>query len=398
MPRIEDFLSLYSKENTRRGYRTSLRHFFDVVYRNERVNDDSHYETLAERYIQELEKKSRKLENDMLLFAAALSKNAPITARARIAAVKEFMLRNGYDFSPVLVRDMRREIPKGYAQTEEEEMDRSTLKKILQHCDIRARALFLVLVSSGMRIGELLQVTLTDIDLNKKPAQIRIRKEYTKTRTARTAFISEEAAEAVQAWLKIRTAHMASAENRNAGLVAHGLSAPKKKNDNRLFPYEYGTIDKVWDAALKKAELFSIDDITGRKTLHIHMLRKFFRTNAATKIPVDLAEALMGHTGYLTGAYRRYTKEQLADFYAKAEPALTVFIADDSETKEKVAALTHENEMLKQRLSSIEIQLKANVQTVTQKTEQKFIEIAQDPQQIQELISVLKEIAAKQNA
>ena len=77
MPRIEDFLSLYSKENTRRGYRTSLRHFFDVVYRNERVNDDSHYETLAERYIQELEKKSRKLENDMLLFAAASARTHP---------------------------------------------------------------------------------------------------------------------------------------------------------------------------------------------------------------------------------------------------------------------------------------------------------------------------------
>lgn len=398
MPRIDDFTKLYSKENTRRGYKTSLRHYFDVVYRLERVNNDAHYEALADRYIAELDQGIRKLENDVLAFTAALNNNAPITARSRIAAVKEFMLRNGHDFSPVLIRDIRREIPKGYSQSEEDEMDRNTLKKILQHCDVRGRAIFLVLVSSGMRVGEVLHITLDDIDLTKKPARISIRREYTKTRTARFAYISEEATDAVNAWLKIRTAHMASAENRNAGLVAHGLSTPKKKDDPRLFPYEYKTVDHAWSTAVKKAELFSIDDITKRKTLHVHMLRKFFRTNAATKVPVDLAEHLMGHAGYLSASYRRYTKEQLAEYYKKAEPALTVFQNDDRETKEKVSALTQENEELKRRLNDVELKLKADVQGVTNKTVQNFTEVVQDPKQLAELLEVLNQLMAKQTA
>lgn len=275
--------------------KSSIRGIFDVVFKLERIEDDAHYEDLADRYFQELEKGKRTIETDVLTFAAALSDYAPITSRARMAAVKEFLIHSGYDLSPQTIRGIRREIPKGFAQTEEIDMDREIIQKILQHCDLRGRAIFLVLISSGMRVGELLCIQKEDIDFNKTPVEIRVRKEYTKTRTKRTAFMSQEATDAVQAWLKVRDAHLASSENRNKGLIAHGLSATKKINDQRLFPYEYSTVDKIFENAVRKAGLFSKDDTTNRKQLHIHQFRKYFRTNAATKIPVDLAEALMGH-------------------------------------------------------------------------------------------------------
>jgi len=40
---------------------------------------------------------------------------------------------------------------------------------------------------------------------------------------------------------------------------------------------------------------------------------------------VDVTEALMGHEGYLTEVYRRYSAEDLAKFYLQGEPALSVF-------------------------------------------------------------------------
>jgi len=169
--------------------------------------------------------------------------------------------------------------------------------------------------------------------------------------------MSEEAAEAVKAWLTVRTAHVTAAENRNKGLVAHGLSTEKKKDDDRVFPYEYGTINVIWENAVKKAGLFSKDDITGRNQLHIHQLRKYFRTQTATKIPVDVAEALMGHSRYLTKAYRKHTREQIADYYLKAEPVVTIFISDDPEVRGKVTELSKENEALKERISSLERQI-----------------------------------------
>jgi len=42
-------------------------------------------------------------------------------------------------------------------------------------------------------------------------------------------------------------------------------------------------------------------------------------------MPVDVVEALMGHERYLTEVYRRYSVEQLAEFYVKGEHALLVF-------------------------------------------------------------------------
>ena len=45
----------------------------------------------------------------------------------------------------------------------------------------------------------------------------------------------------------------------------------------------------------------------------------------ATIIPVDIVEALIGHEGYLTSVYRRYTKEDLAKKYLEAESSILIF-------------------------------------------------------------------------
>jgi len=60
-----------------------------------------------------------------------------------------------------------------------------------------------MLASSGMRIGEALQLELDDLNLNSYPAKIYIRGEYTKSGNPRIAFIFSEAKEAVEEWLKI---------------------------------------------------------------------------------------------------------------------------------------------------------------------------------------------------
>ena len=56
------------------------------------------------------------------------------------------------------------------------------------------------------------------------------------------------------------------------------------------------------------------------------MLRKFFRSQFALAVPLDIVEALMGRSGYLTEAYRRYTKRQMAEYYKKGEHILTIQI------------------------------------------------------------------------
>ncbi|MEM2027605.1 MAG: site-specific integrase [Candidatus Bathyarchaeia archaeon] len=75
------------------------------------------------------------------------------------------------------------------------------LRQILNHMDAKGRSLFLVLASSGMRIGEALKLMVEDVDLASEPPRINIRGEYTKTGNPRIAFISSEAKETIQEWL-----------------------------------------------------------------------------------------------------------------------------------------------------------------------------------------------------
>jgi hypothetical protein len=41
----------------------------------------------------------------------------------------------------------------------------------------------------------------------------------------------------------------------------------------------------------------------------------------------------MGHEGYLASAYRRYTKEQMAEYYAKSENMVTLQISPKDITR-----------------------------------------------------------------
>jgi len=81
----------------------------------------------------------------------------------------------------------------------------------------------------------------------------------------------------------------------------------------------------MWNNSLRKAGFMSRDKQTNHRRMHPHVLRKFFRTKLGSVIPVDVVEALMGHEGYLTEVYRRYTEEDLAQFYKQGEHALLIF-------------------------------------------------------------------------
>jgi integrase len=87
--------------------------------------------------------------------------------------VKEFLSAHDVDLKSQDLKRIRFKLPKGNARTIEKELDTEAIRSILQHMDARGGALVLVLASSGMRVGEALQVDLNDIDLNAKPASAR---------------------------------------------------------------------------------------------------------------------------------------------------------------------------------------------------------------------------------
>jgi integrase len=375
--RIENFISLYPKRNTQKVYRAGIYVLLDCVYGKVRKGasitkeERETYERLADQYFSE----ERDYHEDLLRLAAYMNGRPPIAARARISGALEFLRYNDIEFTDKQRKQLSTKLPKGKtARTAEKDIETETLKKILTHMDLKGRAATLVLVSSGMRVGELFQIKLSDVDLDTIPPQIVIRGEGTKSGDTRTVFISNEAKEALKEWKKIRGQYINSSKNRSKGLVSKDIV--NEENDKRLFPFTVENFREVWENALRKAELYTRDSSTGRSQIRVHGLRKFFRSQLALSCPVDIVEALMGHEGYLTDAYRRYTRKQMGEYYLKGEHYVTIMGTGDireiqdrlqdtqaavkgykdiiTEQAEEIAELKRKYEVQEQRLIALE--------------------------------------------
>ncbi|MEM0253239.1 MAG: tyrosine-type recombinase/integrase [Candidatus Bathyarchaeia archaeon] len=324
---IQDWLKTYGEERTRRVFYSGLKAFMEYLYNVKFKNGvDESLEAYAASYLRECRDGKRDWFKDLLGFAAYLHDRPPKTAHTYLGAVKNWI---EFSLDVELTRKqsklLRGRLPKGNkARTEEDELSREKLRRLLSHMPLHGKALFLLLASSGIRISEALSLKLDDLDLNSDPVIVRVRGEYTKAGDAYYSFISKEAREILVEWLKQRDKYLEAAVNRGRGLAKLGRGM-KQPSDDRVFPFSVKTAEAIWINALRKAELESRDKSTGRRTLHIHMLRKFFQSQMKyAGVPEDIVEALIGHSGYLDEAYRRYSREQMAEWYKKGEPYLLV--------------------------------------------------------------------------
>ena len=364
---IADFLATYQTPGTRRSYGAAVRAFLDSVSAPSARTagrghltpaDRARYEALAVAYLTD----DRDRAADIIRSARAWTVT-PQTARMRVAAIAEFLAHHGRDLSERDRKRIRAKLPRGGAVTRRGELTPGMLRTVAGHCDERGRALVLVLASSGMRIGEAVRVRLSDLDLDASPATIEIRPEFTKTRTGRLVFLSAEAADAARAWLAVRDRYLCAAVERASGCVG-----AKDRGDPRLFPFTVGTAEDAWARVLAKAGLAERDERTRRLVRPLHSLRAFFRSQLALGCPVDIVEVLMGHEGYLTDAYRRYPRQQIADAYRAAEEHVTVLVPAEyralrSQVADRLQAhgeilesVVRENVQLKDRVADLERQ------------------------------------------
>jgi len=353
--RWEAFIRTYTSQSTIRTYKASIKKFFRHIYQEQFTT----LEEAAEKYFAE----DRDHQEDITSFFIAIKDSPPKSVTTYLAAVKAFLIENDIELKQKFWRKLKRRKKGSRALTQDTVPSNKQLRQIFTHMRAKGKALFLVLSSSGMRIGETLQLQLDDLDLDSKPAKIHIQGAYTKSGNPRTAFISSEATETLTSWLKIRDKSLKAAIGRSRG-------HKPKEDDNRVFSFTKINAYAIWNNALDKAGLNGRDKTTDRRKFHPHVLRKFFRSQLGTVIPVDVVEALMGHEGYLTQVYRRYSLEQLGEFYLKGEATLSVFTEMEEvsklrkEVKERnkilqtlVNGLTRENMEFKDKLATVESQM-----------------------------------------
>lgn len=345
--KIKAFFSTFRAASTVNTYSWILRKFFHTIYGDGDVGQQ------AERYFSE----KRDYQQDVETFFAEMKDSPPMTVSSSLSCVRSFFLHNHVELPQWFWRSLSRRKHGTGAVTEDRVPMTAELRSILNFSQIQGKTLFMVLASSGMRLGETLQLKIEDVDLHTDPVRIHIRHDYTKNGNRRLAFISTEAKEVVQQWLKVRQQYLVSAAKKCKQRPQYKTqSSGKSTDDPRLFPFDKSTAHLLWATSIRKAELNKRDPSTNRYELHIHCLRKLFITQVSKVTTKDVAEALVGHEGYLTGAYRRYTPEELAEEYKKIEPAIRIFATAAEDTGNVRRELLDKTNALEQVVHNLTVQ------------------------------------------
>ena len=315
---------------------------------------------LVDKYFEE----KRNVEEDIGNFLVSLKERPPKSQRLYMSIIKTFFVENDVELPEKYWRRTRKRVHGNGKRTDDRPPTNAELKRIINNMPVHGKALFLTMASSGMRIGETLKLELDEIYLNETPVRIKLRGENTKNGDMRTTFISSEAKEQVEEYLKNR--------DRYLDLSAKRSRFGKDTDDKRLFPWNQPTAQMIWVGAIDKANLNGRDKGTNRYVLHPHVLRQFFRSRMSTKVTeIDLIEEMMGHNGYLTQEYRKHTDEELAKAYSFGESTLMIFGTSmsleqieqqvDAKVDNKIESLQKvitnfsiENLELKQRLNQVE--------------------------------------------
>jgi site-specific recombinase XerD len=105
-----------------------------------------------------------------------------------------YLIAGGIVTSDVLARPIRIKVPDALPRAMDP-LDEKRLLSVIQK--IRDRAMILVLLRTGMRIGELLRTRVSDVHLEERRILLWVGE---KNRTGRVVYLSEDACEAVRAW------------------------------------------------------------------------------------------------------------------------------------------------------------------------------------------------------
>jgi integrase len=359
---VSDYLVLFPTATTAHAYRLALARFSAFLDgKLSRSNSQVSYspddlaamDAAAVAYFEAVRSGTRSAASDIVHFLAGMQAVgfAPTTIAVNRSALIGFLEENGIELSRLDERRIKKRLPRHRGVVEEEIITREHLQTISPLLGVRDRAVTLVLLASGARIGETLKLRIRDVDLDAEPARVVFREETTKNKERRISFLTPEAVDAVRVWLRVRDDYIQTAARRNVGLVTQGHSRPKSLDDERLFPFARGSFDLGWTRALQRADLFRSCERTGRTTIHPHGLRKAFRSWFGAVAGPDAAEVLMGHSGYME-TYRKYTEEDLRQVYLKHCHVLTV-TGESGKLAREVADLQKKNAVLEQRLSTV---------------------------------------------
>ena len=215
------------------------------------------------------------------------------TIRTRLVGILSFLrywMEEGIVSPEVFFRRIRLQMPERLPRA----MEPDDLQKLLSVIEgSRDRAMILVLLRTGMRIGELLTTKVTDVHIKERRIEIY---EAEKNRLGRVVYISDDAMSVLKAWFMMRDPH------KDALFYATSKKA-----------MSYSTARQIFAHYLQKAGLV-------HKGYTVHTLRHTFATellNAGMRL--ECLQVLLGHRCIEeTRRYARLTDKTREEEYFRA--------------------------------------------------------------------------------
>jgi integrase len=250
------------------------------------------------------------------------------TVNTNVSAILYFLENNDIELNR---RKLRRYYPSDESTNDDRSYTVKEIQRILSVCDLREKAMILLMASTGVRIGSLCSMQICDlipVELN----QVNLYKVqvYARTRDKYFTFCTPECAKAIDEYLEYRKRY---------GEEIKDKSPLFRKHFNKEDPFTINVPKPLRDVSVKKA----IDGVlkkSGVKTseaMRSHAWRKGFKSiceqSAMKSINVEM---LLGHDIGVSGHYYRPAERDiLEDYMTHAADALTIDPARRLQTRVK---------------------------------------------------------------
>jgi len=386
---IEKKYRLTQSNSYRKLSKTATNHFEVFLKEEKQINS---LEELQKLYL-ENKMDPIKLADDYLTYLRNYTtskdkrlRNGPI--RVYMILTKELLRFIG---CKIYNEDFKQEVklpPK--QETEEDELEKEEIRPVLRNAPLEIQLALLMECSGGMRIGEICQLTLDDIDFNTNPATISLRAEIVKGKSKpRKTHITNEATTVLKEYLakefnwpnwnkpnnfifmrtqkerlryyqeRLKDSKLEpKSRNHIVTLVIPKLEEQlstlsneelyEKSVENAVNDLEHKLI-RVVDNLPKLSKRYS----HGFRKIHFHALRSWFQTICSDCGFGDFGEALSGRGKVRYGYYRKNDKKRIA-VYRKIEPALT--ISDYSQVEKNITRTTDDYQELKEQFKTLQEQ------------------------------------------
>jgi integrase len=261
---------------------------------------------------------------------------SPVTLKSRVVTVKNFLEYYDVDISPRKFK-LKVKLPR-IIRKNKEALSKDDVTDILNACsDIRLKTYVMLLAAGGFRAVEALSLRIKDLDLESNLARAFVRGEYTKTKTDRIVFLTDELTQQLKSWLsyKYRTRRICYkdwAGQKYEKKTITEYRTPDKNDTDLIFAiyqntkmpnpsWLYADMAKTFAKTLDRMGKGDREDGNERRRqITLHSFRRFVKSTISDLGYGDYSEWFIGHSG---STYWRKKESEKAELFRKIEPYLT---------------------------------------------------------------------------